>query len=303
MALKKILGLGEILWDLLPEGKKLGGAPTNFAYFANVLGQDGVVASKIGKDPLGKEIVSEMEKLGLASKYIQTDKKYPTGTVGVELDKNGQPDYIIYRNVAWDHLELNKDWEILAKEAKAICFGTLAQRSKESKETINNFLNLSSSTAIKFLDLNIRQDFFSVDLIIDSIRMADMLKLNTSELKLIRELLKYPDKMAEKELCLKIIDEFELQLLCLTRGEDGSLILNKEDYYDHPGYKASVMDTIGAGDAFSAAVVIQYLKGKTIREISDSANRLGAWVSSRSGPTPRIDKDFLSSIKEDINGD
>ncbi len=301
MALKKIVGLGEILWDLLPEGKKLGGAPANFVHYASILEQKGIVASRVGSDSLGEEILKEMEKLGLDSKYIQIDHVYKTGTVGVELDDNGQPDYIIHRDVAWDYLEFNKKWERLAREAEVICFGILAQRSQTSKNTIKDLLNSSRSTTLKFLDLNIRQDFFSADLIIDSIKMADMLKLNTAELKLIRELLEYPNKIAEIDLCFKIIDDFDLDLLCLTRGGDGSLILNKKEFYDHPGYKVVVADTIGAGDAFSAAAVVQYINKKTLKEISDSANRLGAWVSSRSGPTPVVDNDLLKIIKEDIN--
>ena len=161
-----------------------------------------------------------------------------------------------------------------------------------------SFLNSSNKAALRFLDLNIRQDFYSEHIIIESLKIADILKLNTSELKLISELFGYPDRMTEKEQCLRIITDFGLDLLCLTRGGDGSLILNNEEYYDHPGYKASVVDTIGAGDAFSAAVVIQYLKKKTLREISYSANKLGAWVSSRRGPTPRIDEDLLKIIKK-----
>ncbi len=237
MGNKKIVGLGEILWDVLPEGKKLGGAPANFTYYASILGQKGIVASRVGKDSLGKEILREMEKLGLDNKYIQIDQVYKTGTVEVELDDNGQPDYVIHGDVAWDYLEFNKKWERLARDTEVICFGTLAQRSRISKNTIKDFLKSSGNKTIKFLDLNIRQDFFSADLIIDSMKMADILKLNAAELKLIRELLDYPNKMAETDLCLKIIHDFGLELLCLTKGEDGSLIFNKKEYYDHPDYE------------------------------------------------------------------
>ncbi len=284
----KTIGLGEILWDVLPEGKKLGGAPANFAYYVSKLGQIGIVASRVGNDSLGKEILESMEKLNLNKKYIQIDPNYPTGTVCVELDSNGQPNYTIHKKVAWDYLNFNDSWEHLAMKADVICFGTLAQRSSESKNTISEFLKSARSEAIKLLDINIRQNFYSIEAIEESIKISNILKLNTDELKIIRDLFTYSNNKNEIDLCLELINDFKLDLLCLTRGENGSLVLNSKEYYEHPGYKVSVSDTIGAGDAFTAAMIVQYLKGKTLREISDLANRLGSWVASQSGPTPEL---------------
>ena len=293
----KIIGLGEILWDMLPQGKKLGGAPANFAYFCSALGQTGIVASRVGNDPLGEEILKSMTKLNLSKEYLQIDPEYPTGTVGVILDENGQPDYEIHKNVAWDYLDFSKSWENLSGEADIICFGTLAQRSPRSKKTIQSFLKSSRPGTIRFLDLNIRQDFYSTSLISESLEIANMLKLNTDELNLIRDVFDYSDKENDIDLCFRIVKDFKLDLICLTRGEKGSLIANKKEYHEHEGYKVSISDTIGAGDAFSAAVVVQYIKGKSLPEISDLANKLGAWVASKSGPTPELDDEMIKTFK------
>ena len=166
----KIIGLGEILWDMLPGGKKLGGAPANFSFYVSRLGQISITASRVGNDSLGKEILESMEKLNLNNKYIQIDPNYPTGTVSVKLDSNGQPDYEIHQNVAWDSLDFNKSWKNLAKEADVICFGTLAQRSYQSKNTIFDFLKSTRPEAIKLLDINIRQNFYSIEIIEESIK-------------------------------------------------------------------------------------------------------------------------------------
>ena len=292
----KIIGLGEILWDILPEGKELGGAPTNFAYYISKLGQIGIVASKVGNDSLGKEILGSMDKLNLNKKYIQIETNYPTGTVSVELNSNGQPDYTIHRNVAWDFLDFNDSWKHLAIEADVICFGILAQRSSKSKNTISEFLRSARPEAIKLLDINIRQNFYSKEVIEQSLKHSNILKLNTDELKIIRDLFTYSNNKNEIDLCFEIINDFKLDLLCLTRGENGSLVLNKKEYYEHTGYKVSVSDTIGAGDAFTAAMIVKYMKGKTLREISDLANRLGSWVSSQSGPTAELKPEIVKYI-------
>lgn len=296
----KIVGIGEILWDVFPHSRKLGGAPANFAYFVKKLGQDGLVASRVGDDFLGKEIMDSLFKLGLARDFIQIDSKHQTGTVDVKIDDGGRPDYIINKNVAWDFLELNNRWEKLAGEADVICFGTLAQRSLKSRRTIVNFLKMARSTAIKVLDINLRQNFYSLKIIIRSLELATILKLNKEELWQLRNLMNYSNEKNDINFCRKLINEYGIKLICLTRGEDGSLLIDESDYYDHPGYKISVADTVGAGDAFTAAMVMQYLGGRTLGEMSSSANRLGSWVSSQIGPTPALDEDikklFLNKI-------
>ncbi|MBA7559078.1 Fructokinase [subsurface metagenome] len=286
----KIIGIGEILWDVFPHVRKLGGAPANFAYFVKKLGQDGLVASKVGDDFPGKEIMDSLFKLGLAGDFIQIDSEHPTGTVDVKIDDNGQPDYIINKNVAWDFLEFSDRWKKLAREADVICFGTLAQRSLKSRRTIIDFLKMARSSTIKVFDINLRQNFYSLKTIIRSLELATILKLNTEELVILKNLMGYSSKKNDINFCRRLMNEHGIKLVCLTRGEDGSLLIDKSDYYDHPGYKVSVADTVGAGDAFTAAMVIQYLKGRTLEERSNSANRLGSWVSAHTGPTPALDK-------------
>ena len=291
-----IVGLGEILWDIFPEGKKLGGAPTNFAYYAKSLGQNGIIVSRVRSDPLGKEILDSIKDLGLDSTYIQSDSNYPTGTVDVRLDKTGQPSYIINKKVAWDFLILDNSLKKLAADADAVCFGTLAQRSSKSKDTISKFLKLTGSNTIKIFDINLRQNFYSDRIIKQLLKNATILKLNSNELKILKKLLGYSNNDSEINLCKKIISENNLELLCLTKGDKGSLILDRSDYFAHRGYKVEVTDTVGAGDAFTATMIVQYLKGKTLKEISNAANKLGSWVSSQSGATPVLSEKILKNI-------
>lgn len=288
----KIVGIGEVLWDVFPHSRKLGGAPANFAYFVKKLGQNGLVASRVGDDLMGKEILDFLAKLSLCRDFIQIDSEHPTGTVDVKIDDNGQPDYIINKNVAWDFLEFSDRWKKLAKEADVICFGTLAQRSLKSRRTIIDFLKMARSSTIKVFDINLRQNFYSLKTIVQSLELATILKLNTEELGILKNLMGYSSEKNDINFCRRLMNEYGIKLVCLTRGEDGSLLMDESDYYDHPGYKISVADTVGAGDAFTAAVVIKYLDGGTLEEMSSSANRLGSWVSSQIGPTPVLDEEI-----------
>ncbi len=291
-----IVGIGEALWDIFPEGKKLGGAPTNFAYYAKSLGQNGIIVSRVGSDPLGKEILDSIEDLDLDNTYIQSDPYYPTGTVDVKLDETGQPSYIINKKVAWDFLILDNSLKKLAADADAVCFGTLAQRSPKSKDTISKFLKMAGNSTIKILDINLRQNFYSDTMIRQLLENATILKLNSHELKILKNLLGHSIDDSEINLCKKIISKYNLELLCLTRGDRGSLILDRSDHFIHKGYKVKVADTVGAGDAFTAAMVVQYLKGKTLKEISNTANKLGSWVASKDGATPVLDEKILKNI-------
>ena len=288
----KIIGIGEVLWDVFPHSRKLGGAPANFAYFVKKLGQNGLVASKIGDDFLGKEIMDFLAKLSLCRDFIQIDSEHPTGTVDVKIDDNGQPDYIINKNVAWDFLEFSDRWKKLAREADVICFGTLAQRSLKSRRTIIDFLKMARSSTIKVFDINLRQNFYSLKTIIRSLELATILKLNKEEIRLLRNLMGYSSKKNDINFCRRLMNEYGIKLVCFTRGEDGSLLMDESDYYEHPGYKISIADTVGAGDAFTAAMVMQYLEGRALEEMSNSANRLGSWVSAQIGPTPVLDEEI-----------
>jgi len=292
----KIVGLGEILWDVFLKSKKLGGAPANFAYFILKLGQSGIIASRIGNDSLGEEILESLDKLNLVKDFIQIDYSHKTSTVDVKLDSSGQPDYIIHKNVAWDFLELDDSWKMIAIDADVVCFGTLAQRSVKSHKTIIDFLKITSTNTIKVLDINLRQNFYYAKTIIESLKFVTILKLNQEELKILIDLIGYSNEKDDIVLCEKLIDEYDIKLICLTRGENGSLLVDRNNYFEHSGYKVVVKDTVGAGDAFTAAMVMQYLNGKTLEEISNTANKLGSWVSSQIGPTPILDKNIIKNL-------
>jgi fructokinase len=284
---KVIVGLGELLWDLLPAGKQLGGAPANFAYHASMLGNTGITASRVGADDLGKEAIEHLTQLQLSTEYIQIDATAKTGTVAVRLSQSGEPSYTITTDVAWDFLEWTTAWQELANKTDAVCFGSLAQRSPQSRETIRQFLQNTSSNTLRVFDVNLRQSFYSPDLLAESFRLAHIAKLNENELREIgkeRDI----DAASDVEIARQLLLEFDLQLLCVTRGDNGSLLVTESETVEHPGYKVKVSDTIGSGDAFTATLIHYYLNGSSLREISDNANRVGAWVASLPGATPRM---------------
>lgn len=285
-----IVGLGELLWDIFLEGKCFGGAPANFAYHISALGHKGIIASRIGKDRLGKEIIDVIAALGLMMEYIQIDPNHPTGTVDVRIDSNGHPKYTITENVAWDFFEFDEKWKILAEKADAVCFGSLAQRSSESGTTIIEFLRDTGKEAVRIFDINLRQNFYSPEIITQSLEISSILKLNDEELPILIDLLGYQKKESEEELCRLLIEKYGLDLVCLTKGENGSLLVNERETVKHPGRKVTVIDTVGAGDAFTAALAIQYLKGSSLERISEAANKLGSWVASQAGATPPVNK-------------
>ena len=285
-----IIGLGELLWDIFLQGKCLGGAPANFAYHISALGHKGIIASRIGKDTLGKEIIDVIATLGLTREYIQIDPNHPTGTVDVRVDSNGHPKYTITENVAWDFFEFDEKWKILARKAGAICFGSLAQRSSESRTTIIEFLRHTGKETVRIFDINLRQNFYSPEIITQSLKISSILKLNDEELPILIDLLGYQKKESEEELCRLLIEKYGLDLVCLTKGRNGSLLVNERETVKHPGRKVTVIDTVGAGDAFTAALAIQYLKGSSLERISEAANKLGSWVASQAGATPPANK-------------
>ncbi len=285
-----IVGLGELLWDIFLQGKCLGGAPANFAYHISALGHKGIIASRIGKDTLGKEIIDAIATLDLTWEYIKIDPNHPTGTVDVRVDSNGHPKYTITENVAWDFLEFDEKWKILAEKADAVCFGSLAQRSSESRTTIIEFLRHTVKETVWIFDINLRQNFYSPEIITQSLKISSILKLNDEELPILIDLLGYQKKESEEELCRVLIEKYRLDLVCLTKGENGSLLINERETVKHPGRKVTVIDTVGAGDAFTAALAIQYLKGMSLKRISEAANRLGSWVASQAGATPSANK-------------
>ena len=285
---KRVVGLGEVLWDVLPERTCLGGAPANFAYITTLMGDQGIVASRVGEDSRGLDALRRLEELGLNIDYVQTDREHSTGTVSVELDGNGLPRYEIAAPVAWDFLEWTRDWQQLAESTDALCFGSLAQRSEVSCATIRKFAAATSPDTVKVFDVNLRQSFYSAETLSESMRLADIVKLNDDELPRIMKLcnLAHQDELSSARSLLR---QYELDVVCVTRGGRGSLLVREQDSSVHPGFKVHVADTVGSGDAFTAGLVHEYLHGASLDLMNEVANLVGAWVASEVGamPTPK----------------
>jgi fructokinase len=285
---KRVVGLGEVLWDLLPERTCLGGAPANFAYITTLMGDQGIVASRVGEDSRGLEALRRMEELGLDIDHVETDREHPTGTVKVELDGKGVARFEIAHPVAWDFLQWTPDWQRLAENADAVCFGSLAQRSEESRATVRNFLRATPPGTVKVFDVNLRQSYYSTEVLAESMKLADIVKLNDDELPKILSLAGFPHK-DDVSSAQRLISTYDLKLLCLTRGGRGSLLVRNGDASEHPGFRVPVADTVGSGDAFTAGLVHEYLQGASLDLMNEVANLVGAWVTSEVGamPTPK----------------
>lgn len=301
-----VIGVGEILWDMLPKGKTLGGAPANFAYHANQLGIKAFIISAIGNDKLGEEILEYLHFLGLNSSCIRMDQNYPTGSVDVKIGPNGIPSYIIHENTAWDNIYLNNTYLNeecfeLVQKADAVCFGSLCQRTEVSRRTVLNILGNTKSQCIKVFDVNLRQNYYNRDIIVDSLKLTNVLKLNEDELPIIVNLLELEKPGSDpsvKDVLYMLAEKYSLKLIALTRGDKGSYLLYDGKIFIHPGYKIKVLDTVGAGDAFTAAVVVGLLKGMDIEVINDFANRVGAYVCTQEGGMcPYKDNKLSSFIK------
>ena len=285
---KKVVGLGEVLWDLLPSRTCLGGAPANFAYITTLMGDQGIVASRVGEDSRGIDALRRMEEAGLNIDYVQTDREQPTGTVNVDVDGNGHARFEIAHPVAWDFLQWTLDWQHLAETADAVCFGSLAQRSEASRATIGRFLAATSTHTLKVFDVNLRQSYYSRETLSESMRMADIVKLNDDELPKMMGLCKIPHK-DDLSSAQRLLQDYDLKVVCITRGDHGSLLVRGGDASEHPGFKVHVADTVGSGDAFTAGLVHEYLHGASLDLMNEVANLVGAWVASEVGamPTPK----------------
>jgi fructokinase len=278
-----VIGLGEVLWDVLPDGKELGGAPANFAYHVNNLGVKSTVISAIGNDDLGNEIKEILNSKNID--YELNISANPTGTVSVKLH-NGIPDYIIHENVAWDDLALNDSAKAKLRKADAICFGSLAQRSQKSRQAIYEAIGLAPKKSIKVFDINLRQNFYSKDLIGDSIKLANILKLNTEELCILQEY--YNLDTNQEKACNQLIEHFNLQLVALTNGSKNSILFTKDAMSMIPTPRIKVVDTVGAGDSFTAAMVTSLLKGESLKNMHRKAVDYSARVCMKKGATPTI---------------
>jgi fructokinase len=308
-----ILGIGELLWDLLPEGPRLGGAPANFAVMAGRLGNHAAILSRIGRDELGRNAVERLDPLPADTSFLEVDAAHETGRVTVAFE-GGQPHYNIHQPAAWDFLELTGEWVQLAERAKALCFGSLAQRSHESRQTIQTLVAQSSSSCVRVFDVNLRAPFFSSEVIQESLELATVTKLNDVELPQVLALLglrALPGMPAHGEpapgplrrAALRLLAEFpSLQMVAVTRGVHGSLLVTRDEWDEHPGLPVQVADTIGAGDAFTAAMVHYMLRGASLARLNEAGNRWGAWVASQSGAMPPLPDAVRAGIAAAIEG-
>ncbi len=282
-----IVGMGEVLWDMLPEGKKIGGAPANFAYHVSQYGFDGYVVSAVGDDKLGNEILESFNNRHL--NYLIQRVPYPTGTVQIELDESGIPCYEIKENVAWDNIPFTVDLEKLAKKTRAVCFGSLAQRNTVSRETINRFLDVMSDAAGQYrvFDVNLRQGFYDKEILCNSMKRCNILKINDEELVAVSRMFEYPGIDLEDK-CRALLSEYGLEILILTCGVNGSYVFTRENvsFVDTP--KIEVADTVGAGDSFTATFISAILKGKSIREAHELAVEVSAYVCTQNGAMPEL---------------
>jgi fructokinase len=290
------VGLGELLWDIFPQGRQLGGAPANFAYMTSLLGDEGIVASRVGGDELGEEAKRRLQHLNLNTFYIQLDPTYRTGIVQVEVDAKGQPTFQIAQPVAWDAFEWTPAWQALAQKADAVCFGSLAQRCVQSRQTIFSFLKTIRPETTRVFDVNLRQSFYSAQILADSAKQADIIKLNNDELPTVVQLLGFPFH-DEESAALWLLNTFHIKLVCITRGARGSLLISEYAKHEHPGIRVQVADTVGSGDAFTAALVYHFLRRDSLATMNEAANRMGSWVASQTGATPAPDEARLELIR------
>jgi fructokinase len=290
-----VAAFGEVLWDLLPDASLLGGAPFNFTYRINALGNEGVMISAIGQDTLGEKALKTISELQISDRYIQINPDYPTGTVNVFFDEFKNPDYEIIRDVAYDFVTFNENLEELIPRVDCICFGTLAQRNPISKQTLQILLQHFKGK-YRLYDLNLRKDCYSKNNIISSLNNADILKLNKQEAYELNDLLQFK-KNGLIQICEELINSYQLQYCVITLEEYGSLAVSEggEVVYN-PGFLVELADPLGAGDAFTAGFVDALLRDKSLKEASESGNQLGAVVATQKGATQKIEQDDLSNI-------
>jgi fructokinase len=290
---------------MLPEGPQLGGAPTNFTVMAGRLGNHAAVLSRIGRDDLGRSAVKLLDPFPVDTSHLQVDPSHETGRVTVTLQQ-GQPEYVIHQPAAWDSLELSDDWVQLAERADAICFGSLAQRSLESRQTVQTLAAQTSSACVRVFDVNLRAPFYSGESVQESLELATVLKMNDAEVSLVLGLLGLQSTEEGNAAWLRVdaerlLSEFPtLQMVAITRGGHGSLLVTRDEWHEHPGIPVQVADTIGAGDAFTAALTHYLLRGADLLTLNDAGNRWGAWVASQSGAMPVLPEAIRARISAAI---
>lgn len=289
---KIVVGMGEALWDVLPEGKKIGGAPANFAYHVSQFGLDSCVVSAVGEDALGAEILANFNNKELNYEIPVVD--YPTGTVQVEIDQAGIPQYDIKENVAWDNIPFTARLDELASNCKAVCFGSLAQRNVVSRKTINHFLDSMPSddpdTLVVF-DVNLRQGFYNKEILTNSMERCNVLKINDEELVTVSRMFGYPG-IDLQDKCWILLGKYNLKMLILTCGINGSYVFTPGNVSFQPTPTVEVADTVGAGDSFTAAFISSILKGKSVAEAHKCAVDTSAYVCTQKGAMPLLPKEI-----------
>lgn len=284
---KVVVGMGEALWDVLPNGKKIGGAPANFAYHVSQFGLQSCVVSAVGEDVLGKEIIDNLTSKGV--NLMIAEVPYPTGTVQVEFDQAGIPNYDIKENVAWDNIPFTASLKALAEKTQALCFGSLAQRNVVSRETINGFIDAmpKDEDTMVIFDVNLRQGFYSKEILCDSMAKCNILKINDEELVTVSRLFGYPG-IDLQDKCWILLGKYNLKMLILTCGINGSYVFTPGHVSFQPTPKVEVADTVGAGDSFTAAFIASILKGKTVAEAHSLAVQTSAFVCTKNGAMPNL---------------
>ena len=288
-----IVGLGEILWDVFPERKILGGAPANFAYHISQFGFNGYAVSAIGKDLLGKEILDSLKQKGLNHLIESTD--FPTGEVKVSVDNWGVPQYKICEGVAWDNIPFTPALANLAKETQVVCFGSLAQRNEVSRATIHAFLDAMPKDSLKIFDINLRLHYYTKEVIEFSLEKADILKINDEEVVKIAQLFGWEG--TEKEICKQLLSKYQLDILILTKGTEGSWVLTPKEESFLPTPKITIADTVGAGDSFTAAFIASHLHGRCLVASHQLAVEVSAYVCQQHGAMPRLADAHLELFK------
>jgi fructokinase len=290
-----VVGIGELLWDLFPGQRRLGGAPVNFACHCLQLGATAYPASSVGRDQPGLAILDELSARGISAAHVTEDPDHPTGQVLVTLDADGKPSYEICTGVAWDAVPMSDALAALAGEADAACFGSLAQRDPVSRATIQSFLKAMRPESLKIFDINLRQAFFTREIIESSMKLANVLKLNDEELPVVAEM--FGLKGSVRDQLAALLNTFSLKLIAYTRGKNGSLLVTPDEWNDCPGTPVDVVDSVGAGDSFTATLCMGMLNGHPLAAINHHANRVAAFVCSQAGATPR----FSDTLKKQVH--
>ena len=286
-----IVGLGEALWDVLPEGKKLGGAPANFAYHTGQFGLDTIAISALGEDALAEETVEALKEHNL--NYLMPRVPYPTGTVQVTLAEGGIPTYEIKEGVAWDNIPYTNEMADIAKSARAVCFGSLAQRNSVSRENIRKFLADTPADCLKICDINLRQQFYSKEVLEDSFKLCNILKINDEELVVVNRMFGY-DGLDMRQTCEKMVHDYGLKMLVLTCGTNGSYVFTDDgltSFQDTP--KVEVADTVGAGDSFTGSFCACIINGKPVQEAHKTAVAVSAFVCTQNGAMPVVPETLM----------